>query len=375
MRAVDTHAVRKTATIRAMSAVARIAIAAGGTAGHVVPALAVADALRAQGAEVLFIGGDRAERALVPAAGYPFERLARRRARPPQPAARGARAVARGARAACARGRCCARARDRCRAGRRRLRRRPGRARRADAAHPDRADRGRQPPRPHQPRCSRRSRARVCLAFPIDGPHRPPLPRHRSAGRAADRRPRQRPRRASGSSRGGSCVLVFGGSLGSRTINEAALAGLDGAAFRVLHVTGARDWPALRSGGRAARSTTCASTSTATRSRVRWPPATSSSRAPAARSSRSPPTGARRSSSPTRRRPPTTSAPTPSGWSAPARRSSSPTTSCSGPRLAHEVGRLIGDRGAAGGDGAGVGVAGAPGRRRGGRARSCWRSA
>ena len=42
------------------------------------------------------------------------------------------------------------------------------------------------------------------------------------------------------------CVLVFGGSLGSRTINEAALDGLDGASFRVLHVTGVRDWPALR---------------------------------------------------------------------------------------------------------------------------------
>ncbi len=40
-------------------------------------------------------------------------------------------------------------------------------------------------------------------------------------------------------------MLVFGGSLGSRTINEAALASLDGAAFRVLHITGARDWPAL----------------------------------------------------------------------------------------------------------------------------------
>ena len=45
-------------------------IAAGGTAGHVVPALAVADALRARGAEVEFIGGERAEAELVPAAGY-----------------------------------------------------------------------------------------------------------------------------------------------------------------------------------------------------------------------------------------------------------------------------------------------------------------
>jgi UDP-N-acetylglucosamine--N-acetylmuramyl-(pentapeptide) pyrophosphoryl-undecaprenol N-acetylglucosamine transferase len=35
-----------------------------------VPALAVADALRADGAEVTFVGGERAERELVPAAGY-----------------------------------------------------------------------------------------------------------------------------------------------------------------------------------------------------------------------------------------------------------------------------------------------------------------
>src|SRR5256885_15680187 len=53
----------------------RVVIAAGGTAGHVVPALAVADALRARGAEVSFVGGERAEAELVPAAGYPFERL------------------------------------------------------------------------------------------------------------------------------------------------------------------------------------------------------------------------------------------------------------------------------------------------------------
>ena len=50
-------------------------IAAGGTAGHVVPALAVADALRERGAEVEFIGGERAEAELVPAAGYPFHPL------------------------------------------------------------------------------------------------------------------------------------------------------------------------------------------------------------------------------------------------------------------------------------------------------------
>src|SRR5918999_45260 len=56
-------------------AMPKVVIAAGGTAGHVVPALAVADALRARGAEVEFVGGERAEAELVPAAGYPFHRL------------------------------------------------------------------------------------------------------------------------------------------------------------------------------------------------------------------------------------------------------------------------------------------------------------
>jgi UDP-N-acetylglucosamine--N-acetylmuramyl-(pentapeptide) pyrophosphoryl-undecaprenol N-acetylglucosamine transferase len=55
--------------------VPRVVIAAGGTAGHVVPALAVADALRARGADVVFIGGERAERELVPAAGYALHAL------------------------------------------------------------------------------------------------------------------------------------------------------------------------------------------------------------------------------------------------------------------------------------------------------------
>ena len=53
----------------------RVLIGAGGTAGHVVPALAVAAALRADGAEVEFVGGERAEVELVPAAGYELHRL------------------------------------------------------------------------------------------------------------------------------------------------------------------------------------------------------------------------------------------------------------------------------------------------------------
>ena len=41
-----------------------------------VPALAVADALRAEGAEVEFIGGERAEAQLVPAAGFSLHTIA-----------------------------------------------------------------------------------------------------------------------------------------------------------------------------------------------------------------------------------------------------------------------------------------------------------
>ena len=39
-----------------MRAEPKVVVAAGGTAGHVVPAMAVADELRARGAEVSFLG-------------------------------------------------------------------------------------------------------------------------------------------------------------------------------------------------------------------------------------------------------------------------------------------------------------------------------
>ena len=41
-----------------------------------VPALAVADALRAEGARVVFVGGERAERTMVPEAGYELRPIA-----------------------------------------------------------------------------------------------------------------------------------------------------------------------------------------------------------------------------------------------------------------------------------------------------------
>jgi UDP-N-acetylglucosamine--N-acetylmuramyl-(pentapeptide) pyrophosphoryl-undecaprenol N-acetylglucosamine transferase len=51
-----------------------IVIAAGGTAGHVMPALAVAEQLVLRGATVSFAGTPgRVEAALVPKAGYPFD--------------------------------------------------------------------------------------------------------------------------------------------------------------------------------------------------------------------------------------------------------------------------------------------------------------
>ena len=55
----------------------RCLIAAGGTAGHVRPALAVAEALRARGVKVTFAGSpDRVESRLVPEAGFELDTFA-----------------------------------------------------------------------------------------------------------------------------------------------------------------------------------------------------------------------------------------------------------------------------------------------------------
>jgi UDP-N-acetylglucosamine--N-acetylmuramyl-(pentapeptide) pyrophosphoryl-undecaprenol N-acetylglucosamine transferase len=45
------------------------------------------------------------------------------------------------------------------------------------------------------------------------------------------------------------CVLVFGGSQGARSINHAAVEAFAGARFRVLHAAGERDLPELRAPG------------------------------------------------------------------------------------------------------------------------------
>src|SRR5215472_13032424 len=55
----------------------RFLIAAGGTVGHVAPALAVAEALRRRGGLVTFAGSpDRVEARLVPEQGYEFDAFA-----------------------------------------------------------------------------------------------------------------------------------------------------------------------------------------------------------------------------------------------------------------------------------------------------------
>jgi UDP-N-acetylglucosamine--N-acetylmuramyl-(pentapeptide) pyrophosphoryl-undecaprenol N-acetylglucosamine transferase len=220
-----------------------IVIAAGGTAGHVVPALAVADALRAEGAHVVFVGGERAERTMVPAAGYELRAIGVEGLSRSNPL-RAARAAARAVAAAFA--------------ARRILRElRPDAVLGAGGyvAGPVgvAAAIGRVPmvlaeADSHLGLTNRllaRWARRVCLAFPIAGRSGS---RYRVTGRAVPppATDRAAARRRFGLGDEEVCVLVFGGSLGARTINEAAVEALPGAPFRVLHACGTRDYPALR---------------------------------------------------------------------------------------------------------------------------------
>ena len=223
-----------------------IVIAAGGTAGHVVPALAVADALRSRGADVEFIGGERAEAELVPAAGYPFHTLRVAGIDRSNPL-RAARAVLLAARAT---GRA------------RRLLRQIG----ADAvlggggyvAGPvGLAARTLRIPLVLTEADSHLGvsnrllapfAARVCLAFPLPGRSGAkwmvtgrPVPLGTEGGDQAAARARL------GIPPDGPCLLVFGGSLGSRRLNDAALEAFGAAApCSVLHAAGRRDYDALR---------------------------------------------------------------------------------------------------------------------------------
>jgi UDP-N-acetylglucosamine--N-acetylmuramyl-(pentapeptide) pyrophosphoryl-undecaprenol N-acetylglucosamine transferase len=220
-----------------------IVIAAGGTAGHVVPALAVADALRAEGARVVFVGGERAERTMVPAAGYELRPIAVEGLSRSNPL-KAARAVGRAALAV--------------RTARAILREvRPDAVLGAGGyvAGPVglAAAIGRVPMVLAEAdshlgltnRLLERWARRVCLAFPIAGRDGD---RYLVTGRAVPppATDRAAARARFGLDEGETCVLVFGGSLGARSINEAAVDGLAGADFRVLHACGSRDYAALR---------------------------------------------------------------------------------------------------------------------------------
>jgi UDP-N-acetylglucosamine--N-acetylmuramyl-(pentapeptide) pyrophosphoryl-undecaprenol N-acetylglucosamine transferase len=208
----------------------------------VVPALAVAEALRADGAEVAFIGGPRAEAQLVPAAGFPLHSISVEGLSRTNPL-RALLALARAAAAV-----------PRARAILRRLR--PGAVLGAGGyvAGPV----GLAAVSLHIPlvlteadshlgltnRLLARFARRVCLAFPLPGRDGA---RYRVTGRPVVEttldRAAARERFEIGAD--DTCVLVFGGSLGARSINMAAAEAFASAPFRVLHVCGRRDYAEL----------------------------------------------------------------------------------------------------------------------------------
>ncbi|MGI8749130.1 MAG: UDP-N-acetylglucosamine--N-acetylmuramyl-(pentapeptide) pyrophosphoryl-undecaprenol N-acetylglucosamine transferase [Thermoleophilaceae bacterium] len=220
-------------------------IAAGGTAGHVVPALAVAAALRDSGARVEFVGGERAEAELVPVAGYPFHelRVAGIDRRNPL---RAARAVGLALTAT-------VRARrllkelgaDAVMGGGGYVAAPVGMAARSLGLSvvATEAD-------SHLGVTNRllaRFADRVFLAFPIDGRDGE---RYEVVGRptpaGTGHADRSEARERFGIAPGARCLLVFGGSLGARRINDAALEAFGPhAPFAVLHACGRRDHPAL----------------------------------------------------------------------------------------------------------------------------------
>ena len=204
---------------------------------------------------------------------------------------------------------------------------------------------------------------RVCLAFPIDGRDEP---RFRVTGRpgagAVDRPGRARgPGSASRTTRCAcSCSVARSGR---RTINDAAVAGLADAPFRVLQAS--RPPRLRRAAGAAGRAAAAALRPRAVHPAVRRRAGRRATwwwRAPGARSSRSPRTGGRRCWCRIRTRRRTTRPRTRGGWWTRGRRWSCPTRELSGARLRSEVDRLLGDPDAPGRDGGGLGRAGPRGR-------------
>ena len=295
----------------------RVVIAAGGTAGHVVPALAVADELRARGAEPLFAGArGRAEEQLVPAAGLRDLVSGGARHRPPQPAARDGRDRAGGCGRRRARAACSAGVGADAVLGGGGYVAGPGRPRGRRAPHAAGADRGRQPPGPREPPAGAVRAPRV-PRVPDPGPRRRPLRRHRAArSRVRSSRPTATPR-ASGSAfrPTRSACWCSAAASGARSLNLAAVEALRDSDAFVLHITGRAR---LRRGRRRALGDAPAGLPRAripghARRPARRVP-TWWSRGPAARSSRSQPRAGPRSSSHIRTPPPTTRPATRAGW-------------------------------------------------------------
>jgi UDP-N-acetylglucosamine--N-acetylmuramyl-(pentapeptide) pyrophosphoryl-undecaprenol N-acetylglucosamine transferase len=207
-----------------------------------VPAIAVADALRAEGAEVTFVGGERAEAELVPAAGYPLDRIAAEGISRSNPL-KAARALLKAAGALGTARRILRERRPDAVLGgggyvagpvglAAALKRIPLVLAEADS-HLGLTNRALAP----------RAR-RVCLAFPLEGRDGE---RYRLTGRPVPPTVGDRAgaRAELGIGAEEVVVLVFGGSLGARSINLAAIDGLAGAPYRVLHVAGKRDFAEL----------------------------------------------------------------------------------------------------------------------------------
>jgi UDP-N-acetylglucosamine--N-acetylmuramyl-(pentapeptide) pyrophosphoryl-undecaprenol N-acetylglucosamine transferase len=221
-------------------------IAAGGTAGHVLPSLAVAEALVARGVTVTFAGSpDRAEARLVPEAGFELDTF-RVSGLPRKPTPKLGRAVGQALRAP--------------RACRRILRERepdvvlggggyvagpmvyaasrlgiPAALMEADA-HLGLANRLAAP-----------FAKRVFLAFPIEGRDgvkyrvtgRPIPARNKPTSKAQGRRVFDLPPRAR-------VLLVFGGSQGATSLNEVMVEAFGEAGPAVLHLSGERDFERFR---------------------------------------------------------------------------------------------------------------------------------
>jgi UDP-N-acetylglucosamine--N-acetylmuramyl-(pentapeptide) pyrophosphoryl-undecaprenol N-acetylglucosamine transferase len=224
----------------------RCLIAAGGTAGHLLPALAVAEALSARGATVSFAGSSgRVEERLVPQAGYELDSF-RISGFSRRPGLELARALGQALAAPFACLRILRRRRPDVVLGgggyvggpmvlAARLAGIPAALTEADA-HLGLANRLAAP-----------FARRVFLSFPIPGRSGDkylvtgrPLP---SRSRPVDR---AEARRRFGLPAEGPVLLVFGGSQGAQALNELVVERFAGSGPAILHLAGARDYEALR---------------------------------------------------------------------------------------------------------------------------------